>query len=84
MRHLVLPSHWSQRTQMLPDLVKCYGAGGRTIIFTETKRDANELTNVLSEGCGARALHGDIPQVRLCLLRILTPFSCVIVWCCAQ
>jgi len=38
---------------------------------------------VLSEGCGARALHGDIPQVRLCLLRTLTP-SCLIVWCCAQ
>ncbi len=44
---------------MLPDLVRCYGACGRTIIFTETKRDANELLNVLSE---ARALHGDIPQ----------------------
>lgn len=48
---------------MLPDLVKCYGACGRTIIFTETKKDANELTNVLSESNGARALHGDIPQV---------------------
>ena len=63
-QHLVLPSHWSQRNQMLPDLVRCYGACGRTIIFTETKKDANELTNVLSETCGARALHGDIPQVR--------------------
>ena len=62
-KHLVLPSHWSQRNQMLPDLVRCYGACGRTIIFTETKKDANELTNVLSETCGARALHGDIPQV---------------------
>jgi superfamily II DNA/RNA helicase len=62
-KHLVLPSHWSQRNQMLPDLVRCYGACGRTIIFTETKKDANELTNVLSEICGARALHGDIPQV---------------------
>lgn len=48
---------------MLPDLVRCYGACGRSIIFTETKRDANELTNLLSEGSGARALHGDIPQV---------------------
>lgn len=64
MQHLVLPCHWSERNQMLPDLVRCYGACGRTIIFTETKRDANELTNLLSEGSGARALHGDIPQVR--------------------
>ena len=64
-QHMVLPCHWSQRNQMLPDLVRCYGACGRTIIFTETKRDANDLLNVLSEGYGARALHGDIPQVRL-------------------
>ena len=35
---------------------------GRTIIFTETKNDANELAGALSEITGARALHGDIPQ----------------------
>ena len=48
---------------MVPDLVKCYGAGGRTIIFCETKRDANDLTVALAESVGTRALHGDIPQV---------------------
>ena len=62
-RHLVLPSHWSQRNAMVPDLVKCYGACGRTIIFCETKRDANDLTTALAEVVGTRALHGDIPQV---------------------
>lgn len=35
---------------------------GRTIIFTETKNDANELAGALSEITGARPLHGDIPQ----------------------
>ena len=35
---------------------------GRSIIFTETKNDANELASLLSESIGARALHGDIPQ----------------------
>lgn len=59
-QHLLLPSHWSQRSSLVSELVKCYGAGGRTIVFTETKRDANELTESLADG--ARALHGDIPQ----------------------
>ncbi|EFN57631.1 hypothetical protein CHLNCDRAFT_20835, partial [Chlorella variabilis] len=61
-RHLLLPCHWSQRSQIVPDLVKCYGVCGRTIIFTETKNDANELSGTLAESFGARALHGDIPQ----------------------
>ena len=61
-RHMLLPSHWSQRSSLVSELVKCYGAGGRTIVFTETKKDANELTVSLSEGTGSRALHGDIPQ----------------------
>ena len=62
MQHLVLPCHWSQRNAMVPDLVRCYGACGRTIVFTETKRDANDLVTAL--GDSVRALHGDIPQVR--------------------
>ncbi len=47
---------------MTGDLVRCYGALGRTIIFCETKRDCNELTSALGEDMRARALHGDIPQ----------------------
>ncbi|RMZ55935.1 hypothetical protein APUTEX25_004359 [Auxenochlorella protothecoides] len=61
-RHLLLPCHWSQRAEVTQDLVKCYGALGRTIIFTETKRDADELAAQLSETVGARPLHGDIAQ----------------------
>ena len=47
---------------MVSDLVRCYGAAGRTIVFTETKRDANELSTSLGEKVRAQALHGDIPQ----------------------
>ncbi|KAK9823222.1 hypothetical protein WJX72_001159 [[Myrmecia] bisecta] len=61
-RHMVLPCHWSQRPTIVADLVRCYGALGRSIVFTETKKDANELTTSLGENVGARALHGDIPQ----------------------
>lgn len=53
-RHLMLPAHWSQRTSLVTDLVACYGLGGRTIVFTETKNDANELAGTLSEKVGAR------------------------------
>ncbi|KAK2077547.1 hypothetical protein QBZ16_004392 [Prototheca wickerhamii] len=61
-RHLLLPCHWSQRSEVIRDLVRCYGALGRTIIFTDTKADADQLTETLSESMGARALHGDIAQ----------------------
>ena len=61
-KHMALPCHWSQRTTVTGDLVRCYGALGRTIIFCETKRDCNDLTAALGEDMRARALHGDIPQ----------------------
>jgi hypothetical protein len=61
-RHLVLPCHWSQRSTVTGDLVRCYGALGRTIVFCDTKKDCNELVTSLGEAMRARALHGDIPQ----------------------
>jgi hypothetical protein len=53
-KHLMLPAHWTQRTSLVTDLVACYGCGGRSIVFTETKNDANELAASLSEVMGAR------------------------------
>ena len=44
-------------------MIKSHGCAGRSIVFTDTKKDANELTASLSDTCGAMALHGDIPQV---------------------
>ncbi len=44
---------------MLPDLVEVYGSQkGRTIIFTDTKLEADFL---LSKLPSSRVLHGDIP-----------------------
>lgn len=56
MRHLMLPAHWTQRASLVTDLVKCWGCGGRSIVFTETKNDANELAGALRvrRGGGAR------------------------------
>ncbi|KAJ4950389.1 hypothetical protein NE237_027221 [Protea cynaroides] len=60
-RHIVLPCSSSARSQVIPDVIRCYSSGGRTIIFTETKDSASELAGLLP---GARALHGDIQQAQ--------------------
>ncbi|XP_074557880.1 DEAD-box ATP-dependent RNA helicase 7-like [Curcuma longa] len=58
-RHLALPCLKSTRHQIIPDIIRCYSRGGRTIIFTETKESASELAGLLP---GSRALHGDVMQ----------------------
>ncbi|KAJ3690666.1 hypothetical protein LUZ61_019830 [Rhynchospora tenuis] len=60
-RHLVLPCNSAAMPQIIPDLIRCYSHGGRTIIFTETKESASALGGLIS---GARALHGDIVQAQ--------------------
>ncbi|CAG9461206.1 unnamed protein product [Pedinophyceae sp. YPF-701] len=63
-RHLLLPCLRTQTPSLVTDLVRCYGCQGRTIVFTDTKNDANDLAQQLSETVGARALHGDIAQAQ--------------------
>uniref|UniRef100_A0A7N0T1A6 DEAD-box ATP-dependent RNA helicase 7 n=1 Tax=Kalanchoe fedtschenkoi TaxID=63787 RepID=A0A7N0T1A6_KALFE len=58
-RHIALPCSKSARSQLIPDIIRCYSSGGRTIVFTERKESASELADILP---GARALHGDIQQ----------------------
>lgn len=58
-RHIALPCSHSARAQIIPDIIRCYSSGGRTIIFTETKNECGELADLVS---GSRALHGDIQQ----------------------
>ena len=43
--HFCLPSRWQNRTEILCDVVACYGNGnsGRTIIFVETKNEGNTV-----------------------------------------
>ncbi|KAL1203859.1 DEAD-box ATP-dependent RNA helicase 7 [Cardamine amara subsp. amara] len=58
-RHIVLPCLKAAMSRLIPDIISCYSSGGRTIIFTEKKEQASELSGLLA---GARALHGDIQQ----------------------
>ncbi|KAJ4955019.1 hypothetical protein NE237_011802 [Protea cynaroides] len=60
-RHIVIPCSSLARSQVIPDIIRCYSSGGRTIIFTETKDSASELAGLLP---GARPLHGDIQQAQ--------------------
>ena len=48
-RHLMLPCHFSQRPSLVRDLITSWGLGGRTIVFTDTKSDANDLSASLSD-----------------------------------
>nr|XP_046240621.1 nucleolar RNA helicase 2 [Scatophagus argus] len=61
--HLAIACHWSQRAAVLGDVIKVYsGSHGRTIVFCETKKEANELSMNASIKQSAQSLHGDIPQ----------------------
>lgn len=58
-RHILIPCSMTARTRIIPDLVLCHSRGGRTIVFTETKESASQLSGCLT---GSRALHGGIAQ----------------------
>ncbi|MBN3295773.1 DDX21 helicase, partial [Amia calva] len=61
--HLAIECHWSQRAAVLGDVIQVYsGSHGRSIIFCETKKEANELALNASIKQDAQSLHGDIPQ----------------------
>ncbi|ONM56476.1 DEAD-box ATP-dependent RNA helicase 7 [Zea mays] len=60
-KHLALPCNKAARAQVIPDIIRCYSHGGRTIIFTETKDSASELSGLIH---GSRALHGDVAQAQ--------------------
>ncbi|KAL9669402.1 hypothetical protein QQ045_006949 [Rhodiola kirilowii] len=50
------------KASIIGPLIKEYGKGGKCIVFTGTKRDADRLSHALSGSCRGGALHGDISQ----------------------
>ncbi|XP_030342400.2 nucleolar RNA helicase 2-like [Strigops habroptila] len=61
--HLAIQCRSSQRAGVLGDIIQVYsGSHGRTIVFCETKNEANELAMNASLKQDAQSLHGDIPQ----------------------
>eukprot|EP01006_Ploeotia_vitrea_P029797 TRINITY_DN62266_c0_g1_i1.p1 TRINITY_DN62266_c0_g1~~TRINITY_DN62266_c0_g1_i1.p1 ORF type:complete len:716 (-),score=109.99 TRINITY_DN62266_c0_g1_i1:1846-3993(-) len=62
-KHLAIKCKMTDHASIIGDLLLVYGKGGtsRSIIFTKTKKDANELGSC-SEITGSQMLHGDIQQ----------------------
>uniref|UniRef100_A0A2P2KI68 RNA helicase n=2 Tax=Rhizophora mucronata TaxID=61149 RepID=A0A2P2KI68_RHIMU len=52
----------TSKRSILSDLVTVYAKGGKTIVFTQTKRDADEVSMALTNSIASEALHGDISQ----------------------
>ena len=62
-KHLAINCPYHNRMSALADILIIYGGFGQTIVFTQTKAEANALLQ--SEKMNGKALevmHGDIPQ----------------------
>ncbi|GFY89227.1 DEAD box RNA helicase [Actinidia rufa] len=57
-----IPTTANSKRHILSDLVTVYAKGGKTIVFTQTKRDADEVSMALTNSIASEALHGDISQ----------------------
>uniref|UniRef100_A0A0D6R213 RNA helicase n=1 Tax=Araucaria cunninghamii TaxID=56994 RepID=A0A0D6R213_ARACU len=52
----------TSKRSILADLIMVYAKGGKTIVFTQTKRDADDVSLALGNKIPCEALHGDISQ----------------------
>ncbi|RZR72178.1 hypothetical protein BHM03_00011037 [Ensete ventricosum] len=57
-----IPTTSTSKRTILSDLITVYAKGGKTIVFTQTKRDADEVSTALTNSIASEALHGDISQ----------------------
>ncbi|GAB4848223.1 DEAD-box ATP-dependent RNA helicase 3, chloroplastic [Ancistrocladus abbreviatus] len=57
-----IPATATSKRTILSDIVTVYARGGKTIVFTQTKRDADEVSMALTNSIASEALHGDISQ----------------------
>ncbi|TMW63900.1 hypothetical protein Poli38472_014810 [Pythium oligandrum] len=59
--HKAIHAPLRSRIQVLENVLRHQARGGQTLIFTETKQEADEIANALT-GQSVRALHGDLSQ----------------------
>ncbi|MCO5606247.1 hypothetical protein L7F22_060434 [Adiantum nelumboides] len=52
------------KRSILSDLITVYGKGGKAIVFTQTKKDADDVALSMNRMLGTEALHGDISQAQ--------------------
>jgi ATP-dependent RNA helicase DDX21 len=63
-RILAIPIPAAAKRAILTDLITVYGKGGKAIVFTQTKRDADDVALGMGRILGCEALHGDISQAQ--------------------
>uniref|UniRef100_M4BJK6 RNA helicase n=1 Tax=Hyaloperonospora arabidopsidis (strain Emoy2) TaxID=559515 RepID=M4BJK6_HYAAE len=59
--HKAINAPMRERVQVLENVLRLHAHDGKTLVFTETKREADEIVNALA-GQDVRALHGDLSQ----------------------
>ncbi|KAL4355477.1 hypothetical protein GQ457_06G042590 [Hibiscus cannabinus] len=52
------------KSSILGPLITEHAKGGKCIVFTQTKRDADQLAHAMEKSFKCEALHGDISQLR--------------------
>ncbi|KAJ8770338.1 hypothetical protein K2173_014948 [Erythroxylum novogranatense] len=57
-----IASEMYEKPSILGPLITEHAKGGKCIIFTQTKRDADRLANAMTRNYRCEALHGDISQ----------------------
>ena len=60
-QHLAINCPYHNRINALADILICYG-GGQSIVFTSTKKEANELASSEKIKKDIEVMHGDIAQ----------------------
>ena len=61
-QHLAIQCPYQVRISTLADILICYGGSGQTIVFCQTKKEANQLQLSDKIKKDIQVLHGDIPQ----------------------
>ena len=61
-QHLTINCPFHLRISALADILTCYGGNGKSIVFTQTKADANSLLLTDKIKQDVEVMHGDIAQ----------------------
>lgn len=59
-QHLAIECPYQNRLSALADTLICYGGNAKTIVFTQTKQDANQLITADKIKQDMEVMHGDI------------------------
>jgi ATP-dependent RNA helicase DDX21 len=63
-KNLAIQIPAAAKRSILTDLITVHGKTGKTIVFTQTKRDADEVAMAMGNLVSCGALHGDITQIQ--------------------